>query len=80
MSFSVDFTISIEYEQAPRSRSTTDQVDGSATLCRCIFGRAVLGVVRRWLPEVEITIIGAQAYSGHELGGACARRGMRLVA
>jgi DDE superfamily endonuclease len=30
-------------------------------------------VVRRWLPGVELTVIGDQTYSVHELGGACAR-------
>jgi DDE superfamily endonuclease len=42
--------------------------------------RQMILVVRRWLPGVEITLIGDQAYSVHELGGACARRGVRLVA
>jgi hypothetical protein len=37
-------------------------------------------VVRRWLPRVEITIIGDQAYRVHELGGTCARRGVRWIA
>jgi hypothetical protein len=37
-------------------------------------------VGRRWLPGVELTVIGDQTYSVHELGGACARRGIRLVA
>lgn len=37
-------------------------------------------VVRRWLPGVEIPLIGDQAYSVHELGGVCARRGVRLGA
>jgi hypothetical protein len=37
-------------------------------------------VVRRWLPGVKLTVIGDQTYSVHELGGACARRGVRLVA
>jgi hypothetical protein len=42
--------------------------------------RQMMLVGRRWLPGVEITVIGDQAYSVHELGGACARRGVRLVA
>jgi DDE superfamily endonuclease len=42
--------------------------------------RQMLLVVRRWLPGVEPTVIGDQTYSVHELGGACARRGIRLVA
>jgi DDE superfamily endonuclease len=42
--------------------------------------RQMLLVVRRWLPGVELTVIGDQTYSVHELGGACARRGIRLVA
>jgi DDE superfamily endonuclease len=36
--------------------------------------------VRRWLPAVEMTVIGDQTYSVHELGGACARWDVRLVA
>lgn len=42
--------------------------------------RQMLLVVRRWLPGVELTVIGDQTYSVHELGGAWARRGIRLVA
>jgi hypothetical protein len=42
--------------------------------------RQMILVVRRWLPGVELTVIGDQTYSVHELGGACARRGVRLVA
>jgi hypothetical protein len=34
--------------------------------------------VRRWLPEVEVTIIGDQPYRVDELGGACARRDVCL--
>ena len=41
---------------------------------RCIEGVATL------VAGVEITIIGDQVYSAHELGGACARWGVRLVA
>jgi hypothetical protein len=37
-------------------------------------------VVRRWLPGVEIPIIGDQVYNVHERGGACARKVVRLVA
>jgi hypothetical protein len=44
------------------------------------WARQMMLVVRRWWPGVEITLIGDQAYSVHELGGACARRGVRLVA
>jgi hypothetical protein len=43
-------------------------------------GRQMILAVRRWLPGVELTVIGDQTYSVHELGGACARRGVRLVA
>jgi DDE superfamily endonuclease len=42
--------------------------------------RQMLLVARRWLPRVEVTVIGDQTYSVHELGGACARWGVRLVA
>jgi hypothetical protein len=36
--------------------------------------------VRRWLPGVEITVIGDQSYSVHEPGGARAHWDVRLVA
>jgi DDE superfamily endonuclease len=39
----------------------------------------ILGRRRGW-PRVELTVIGAQTYSVHERGGACGRRGVRLVA
>jgi DDE superfamily endonuclease len=42
--------------------------------------RQMLLAVRRWLPGVEMTAIGDQTYSVHEVGGACARWGVRLVA
>jgi DDE superfamily endonuclease len=42
--------------------------------------RQMILVVRRWLPGVELTVIGDQTYSVHELGGACARWGVRLLA
>ena len=44
------------------------------------WARQMMWVVRRWWPGVEITRVGDQAYSGHERGGACARRGVRWVA
>jgi hypothetical protein len=37
-------------------------------------------VVHRWLPGVELTVIGDHTSSVHELGGACARWGVRLLA
>jgi hypothetical protein len=42
--------------------------------------RQMILVVRRWLPGVEVTVIGDQTYSVHDLGGACARWGVRLLA
>jgi DDE superfamily endonuclease len=42
--------------------------------------RQMLLMVRRWLPGVEMTVIGDQAYSVLELGQACTRRGVRLIA
>jgi DDE superfamily endonuclease len=42
--------------------------------------RQMILVVRRWLPGVELTVIGDQTSSVHELGGACACRGVRLLA
>jgi hypothetical protein len=44
------------------------------------WARQMILVVRRWLPGGEITVIGDQTYSVHELGGACARWGVRLMA
>jgi hypothetical protein len=37
-------------------------------------------VVRRWVPGMEMTVIGDHSYRVHELGQACARWGVRLVA
>ena len=42
--------------------------------------RQMMLVVRRWLPGMELTLIGDQRYSVHELGQACARWDVRLVA
>jgi DDE superfamily endonuclease len=42
--------------------------------------RQMILLVRRWLPGVDLTVIGDQTYSVHELGGACACRGVRLLA
>ena len=40
----------------------------------------MIRVVRRWLPNVAITVLGDQAYSVVELGHACRRCGVRLIA
>jgi DDE superfamily endonuclease len=42
--------------------------------------RQMMLAVRRWLPGVKMTLLGDQTYSVHELGEACARRDVRLVA
>jgi DDE superfamily endonuclease len=42
--------------------------------------RQMILLMRRWLPAVEMTVLGDQTYSVHELGEACARWGVRLVA
>ena len=42
--------------------------------------RQMIGLLRRWLPAVELTVIGDQTYSVLELGGACTRRRVRLIA
>ena len=44
------------------------------------WARQMILVVRRWLPGVDITGIGDQTYSVLELGNACTRRGVRLIA
>src|SRR3954451_15066899 len=36
--------------------------------------------IRRWLPEADLTVVGDSAYSVIELGLACRRRGVRLIA
>ena len=42
--------------------------------------RQMIAVVRRWLPDAEMSVIGDQTYSVVELGTACRKRGVRLVA
>lgn len=42
--------------------------------------RQMTAVVRRWLPDVEMTVIGDQTYSVVELGNSCVKHGVRLVA
>jgi DDE superfamily endonuclease len=42
--------------------------------------RQMLQLVRRWLPAVELTVIGDHTYSVQDLGAACVRRGIRLIA
>lgn len=42
--------------------------------------RQMILMARRWLPGVEITVVGDQTYSVVELGSNCARRGVRLIA
>jgi hypothetical protein len=42
--------------------------------------RQIMLLVRRWLPTTELTVIGDQTYSVLELGSACARHDVRLIA
>jgi hypothetical protein len=42
--------------------------------------RQMILLVRRWLPEVELTLIGDQTYSVLDLGRACTRHRVRLLA
>ena len=44
------------------------------------WARQMIRVVRRWLPHVAITVLGDQSYSVVELGHACRRCGVRLIA
>ena len=44
------------------------------------WARQMIRVVRRWLPHVAITVLGDQAYSVVELGHACRRCEVRLIA
>ena len=40
----------------------------------------MIRVVRRWLPQVAITVLGDQSYSVVELGHACRQCEVRLIA
>jgi hypothetical protein len=42
--------------------------------------RQMIGRLRRWLPAVELTVIGDQTYRVRDLGAACTRRRVRLIA
>lgn len=44
------------------------------------WARQMIRVLRRWLPHTAITVLGDQAYSVVELGHACRRCGVRLIA
>lgn len=44
------------------------------------WARQMIRVMRRWLPNVALTVLGDQAYSVVELGHACRRYGVRLIA
>ena len=44
------------------------------------WARQMVACLRRWLPHAELTIVGDSAYSVIDLGTACRRRGVRLVA
>src|SRR3954453_23453010 len=42
--------------------------------------RQIIACLRRWLPGIELTVVGDSAYSVIELGLACRRRDVRLIA
>ena len=44
------------------------------------WARQMIRVVRRWLPQVAITVLGDQSYSVVELGHACRQCEVRLIA
>jgi hypothetical protein len=44
------------------------------------LARQMILVLRRWLPQTTITVLGDQTYSVAELGRACAGRKVRLIA
>jgi len=44
------------------------------------WARQMIACLRRWLPRAELTVVGDSAYSVIDLGTACRRRGVRLVA
>jgi DDE superfamily endonuclease len=44
------------------------------------WARQMILCLRRWLPGVDLTVVGDRAYSVIELGLCCRRRGVRLIA
>jgi len=42
--------------------------------------RQMIACLRRWLPDIDLTVVGDSAYSVIELGLACGRRGVGLIA
>jgi hypothetical protein len=42
--------------------------------------RQMIACLRRWLPDIDLTVVGDSAYSVIELGLACRRRGVGLIA
>ena len=42
--------------------------------------RQMIACLRRWLPEIDLTVVGDSAYSVIELGLACRRHGVQLIA
>ena len=66
-------------ERAGRQRHRSVSVWGG-TRSSPQWARQMIRVVRRWLPHVAITVLGDQAYSVVELGHACRRCGVRLIA
>jgi hypothetical protein len=42
--------------------------------------RQMIACLRRWLPSADLTVVGDSAYSVIELGLACRRHGVRLIA
>jgi hypothetical protein len=44
------------------------------------WARQMRRVIRRWLPTIEMTVIGDQTYRVLARGSTCARRGVRLIA
>ncbi len=44
------------------------------------WARQIIACLRRWLPDADLTVVGDSAYSVIELGLACRRRDVRLIA
>ena len=44
------------------------------------WARQMIACLRRWLSEADVTVVGDQAYSVIDLGTACRRRAVRLIA
>jgi hypothetical protein len=58
----------------------TDQKQGRRHKTLCEHARQMIRQVRRWVPQIPITILGDTTYAAIALGTACHKAGARLIA